>query len=109
VTKKEDANRACVEAQAARAEAKLVRVEANLAIQRAVEAEANHSSMRSYLDRAEASTRIEVDRAHALLVDAYGSLVCVPPPLMRLVKKWASAFSDGCRRSWRCCRRLWQV
>jgi hypothetical protein len=69
---KEDANRACAEAQGARAEAKLARAEANLANQRA--AEADHSSMRGCLDRAEASTRTEVDRAHALLVDAYRQL-----------------------------------
>jgi hypothetical protein len=71
---KKDANRACVEAQAARVEAKLARAEANLAIQRAVEAEANHSSLRGCLDRAEAFTRTEVDRAHALLVDTYRQL-----------------------------------
>jgi hypothetical protein len=64
---KEDANKACAEAQVARAEAKL-------AMQRAAEAEANHSSLCGCLDRAEASTRIEVDRAHALLVDAYWQL-----------------------------------
>jgi hypothetical protein len=72
--KKEDANRACAEAQAARAEAKLARAEANLAIQHAAEAEANHNSLCNYLDRAEAATRTEVDRAHALLVDAYQQL-----------------------------------
>jgi hypothetical protein len=52
----------------------LARAEANLAIQRAAEAEANLSSLRDCLDRAEASTRIEVDRAHALLVDTYQQL-----------------------------------
>jgi hypothetical protein len=71
---KEDADRACVEAQAARAKAKLARTEANLALQRATEAEASHRSLRGYLDKAEASTRTEVDPAHALLVDAYRQL-----------------------------------
>jgi hypothetical protein len=71
---KEDGNRACAEAQAACAEAKLARAEANLAIQCAAEAKANHSSLRGCLDRAEASTRTEVDRAHVLLVDAYRQL-----------------------------------
>jgi hypothetical protein len=61
VVEKEDADRACVEAQAARAEAKLVRAEANLTLQRAAEAEANHRSLRGYLDKAEASTHTEVD------------------------------------------------
>jgi chromosome segregation ATPase len=60
----EDADRARAEAQAARAEA-------NLALQRAAEAESSHRSLHGYLDKAEASTRTGVDRAHALLVDAY--------------------------------------
>jgi chromosome segregation ATPase len=68
---KKDANRACAEAQAARAEIKLARAEANLARQRAEEAEASHSSLRDCLDKAEASTRAEVDRTHTQLADAY--------------------------------------
>jgi hypothetical protein len=71
---KEDADKACVEAQAARADAKLARAEASLALQRAAEAEANHRSLRGYLDKAEASTRTGVDWARALLVDAYRQL-----------------------------------
>jgi chromosome segregation ATPase len=58
---KKDTDRACAEAQATRAEAKLARAEANLACQRAEEAEANHISLRGCLDKAEASTRVEVD------------------------------------------------
>jgi hypothetical protein len=45
-TEKKDANRACAEAQAARAEAKLAPAKVNLARQRAEEAEASHSSQR---------------------------------------------------------------
>jgi hypothetical protein len=71
---KKDTNRACAEAEAARVEAKLARVETNLARQRVEEAEASHSGMRSCLDKAEASTRVEVDRTHAQLVDAYRQL-----------------------------------
>jgi hypothetical protein len=71
---KEDADKACVEAQAARADAKLARAEASLFLQRAAEAEANHRSLRSYPDKAEASTRTGVGRARALLVDAYRQL-----------------------------------
>jgi hypothetical protein len=71
---KEDADKACVEAQAVRADAKLARADANLALQRVAEAEANYKSLRGYLDKAEASTRIGVDRARALLVDAYQKL-----------------------------------
>ena len=65
---------ACAEAQAARAEAKLARVEANLARQRAEEPEASHSSLRGCLDKAEASTRAEVDRTHVQLADVYREL-----------------------------------
>jgi hypothetical protein len=64
---KEDADRACAEAQAAR-------VVTNLALQRAAEAELSHRSLRGYLDKAEASTRTGVDRAHTLLVDTYRQL-----------------------------------
>jgi hypothetical protein len=71
---KEDADKACVEAQAARTDAKLARAEASLALERAVEAEANHRSLRSHLYKAEASTRTEVDRVRVLLVDAYRQL-----------------------------------
>jgi hypothetical protein len=66
-TEQEDADKACAEAQVARAEA-------SLALQRAAEAEANHRSLRGYLDKAEASTRTGVERARALLVDAYRQL-----------------------------------
>jgi hypothetical protein len=77
---KEDANKACAEAQAARAEAKLARAEASLALQRAAEAEANHRSLHGYLDEAEASTHTGVYRARALLVDAYRQLgACTSP------------------------------
>jgi hypothetical protein len=68
---KNDADKACAEAQAARADAKVARAEDNLALQHAAEAEVSHRSLRGYLDKAEASTCTEVDRAHALLVDAY--------------------------------------
>jgi hypothetical protein len=71
---KKDADRACAEAEAARAEAKLARAEANLTRQRAEEADASRSSLRGCLDKAEASTRAEVDRTHAQLVDTYRQL-----------------------------------
>jgi hypothetical protein len=58
----------------ARAEAKLARAEASLAVQHAAEAETNYRCLRDHLDEAEASTRIGVDRARALLMDAYRQL-----------------------------------
>jgi hypothetical protein len=73
-SEKEDADKACTEAQAARAEAKLARAEASLGLQRVAEAEANHRSLHGQLDKAEASTRTGVDRARALLMDAYRQL-----------------------------------
>jgi chromosome segregation ATPase len=68
------ANRACTEAQAAQTEAKLARAEASLARQRTEEVETSHNSLRDRLDKAEASTRAEVDQTHAQLVDAYREL-----------------------------------
>jgi hypothetical protein len=64
---KEDAEKARAEAQAARAEA-------NLALKRATDAESGKRSLRGYVDRAKATTRTGVDRAHALLVDVYRQL-----------------------------------
>jgi hypothetical protein len=71
---KEDADKACAEAHTMRAEAKLACTEASLALQRAAEAEANHRSLHGHLDKTEASTHTGVDRARALLVDAYRQL-----------------------------------
>jgi hypothetical protein len=71
---RKDANRACAEAQAAQAEAKLARAEASLACQRVEEVETRLCGMRDRLDKAEASTRAEVDRTHAQLMDAYREL-----------------------------------
>jgi chromosome segregation ATPase len=71
VAERRNANRACAEARAAQIEAKLARAEASLARQRAEEMETSLSSLRDHLDKAEASTRVEVDRTHAQLVDAY--------------------------------------
>jgi FKBP-type peptidyl-prolyl cis-trans isomerase len=71
---RKDANRAYTEAQAAHAEAKLACAEANLARQRAEEAETSHSSLRDRLDKAKASTRVEVNRTQAQLTDAYRQL-----------------------------------
>jgi hypothetical protein len=73
-TKKKDADRACAEVEATRVEAKLALAEANLARQRAEEAEASRSSQHGCLDKAKASTHAEVDRTHAQLVDAYRQL-----------------------------------
>jgi hypothetical protein len=64
---KEDTKKARAEAQAARAEASLV-------LKRTTDAKSGQRSLRGYVDKAEASTRTGVDRAHALLVDAYRQL-----------------------------------
>jgi chromosome segregation ATPase len=60
-----EANQAIAEAQAARAEAKVARAESSLASQRAEELEARFNALRSRVDKAEASTRSEVERTHA--------------------------------------------
>jgi hypothetical protein len=69
-----EANQAIAEAQAARAEAKVARAESSLASQRAEELEARFNTLRSRVDKAEASTRLEVKRMHAQFVDAYREL-----------------------------------
>ena len=71
---RKDANRACAEAQDAQAEAKLARAEASLSCQHAEEVETRFCGLRDRLDKAEASTRAEVDRTHAQLVDEYREL-----------------------------------
>jgi chromosome segregation ATPase len=71
---RKDTNRACAEAQAAQAEAKLALAEASLARQRAEEVETRLCGLRDRLEKEETSTRAEVDRTHAQLVDAYREL-----------------------------------
>jgi hypothetical protein len=74
VEERRDANKAIADAQAAQAEAKLARAEASLARQRAEELEAWLGSLHNRVDKTEASTRAEVERTHAQLVDAYRKL-----------------------------------
>jgi hypothetical protein len=69
-----EANQAIAEAQVARAEAKVARAENSLASQRVEELEARFNALRSRVDKAEASTRSEVERTHAQFVDAYREL-----------------------------------
>jgi chromosome segregation ATPase len=74
VEERRDANKAIADMQAAQADAKLARAEGSLAHQRAEELEARLGSLRNHVDKAEASTRVEVERTHAQLVDAYREL-----------------------------------
>jgi hypothetical protein len=74
VEERREANQAIAEAQAAQAEAKLARAEGSLASQRAEEWEVRYNALRSRVDKAEASTRSEVERTHAQLVDSYREL-----------------------------------
>jgi DNA repair exonuclease SbcCD ATPase subunit len=69
-----EANKAIADAQAAQAEAKVAWVEGSLARQRAEELEARLNALRNCVDKAEASTRAEVERTHAQFVDAYQEL-----------------------------------
>jgi chromosome segregation ATPase len=59
-----EANKAIADAQAAQAEAELARAEGSLARQRAEELEARFNALRSCVDKAESSTRAEVERTH---------------------------------------------
>jgi hypothetical protein len=74
VEERREANRAIAEAQGAHAEAKVARVEGSLASQRAEELEARYNALRGRMDKAEASTRSEVERSHAQFVDTYREL-----------------------------------
>ena len=74
VEERRDANKAIADAQTAQAEAKLARAEASLARQRVKELEARLNGLRNRVDKTEASTRAEVERTHAQLVDAYREL-----------------------------------
>jgi hypothetical protein len=69
-----DANKACAEVQSAQAEAKLAWAEASLAYQRGEEMETTLGGLRDRLDKMEASTRVEVERTHTKLMDAYQEL-----------------------------------
>jgi site-specific recombinase len=84
---RKDANRACAEAQAAQAEAKLAWVEASIARQRTEEMETRLCGLRDRLDKTESSTRVEVDRTHARLVDAYRELGAQTAPFDASGKK----------------------
>jgi chromosome segregation ATPase len=74
VEERREANQAIAEAQAAQAEAKVARAESSLAHQRAEELEARFNALRGRVDKAEASTRSEVERTHAQFVDSYREL-----------------------------------
>jgi hypothetical protein len=69
-----EANKAIADAQAAQTEAKVARAEGSLARQWAEELEARLNALRNRVDKAEASTRAEVERTHAQFVDAYREL-----------------------------------
>jgi hypothetical protein len=72
--KKEGAERTHAEAQAACVEAEVVRAEAKLALKRAADKELELESLHSYCEKTEASTRVGVERAHTLFVEAYREL-----------------------------------
>jgi hypothetical protein len=61
-------------AEKARAEVQTACAEASLALKRASNVESGLKSLRGYVNMMETSTRVGVDRAHALLIDAYRHL-----------------------------------
>jgi chromosome segregation ATPase len=69
-----EANKSIADAQAAQTEAKVARAEGSLARQRAEELEARLNALCNRVDKAEASTRVEVERTHAQFVDVYREL-----------------------------------
>jgi hypothetical protein len=74
VEERRDANKVIADAQAAQVDAKLAWAEASLARQLVEELEARLNGLRNRVDKTEASTRAEVERTHAQLVDAYREL-----------------------------------
>jgi hypothetical protein len=74
VEERRETNKAIADAQAAQAKAKVARVEGSLACQRAEELEVRLNALRNRMDKAEASSRAEVERTHAQFVDAYREL-----------------------------------
>jgi hypothetical protein len=74
VEERREANQAITKAQTAQADAKLVRAEESLASQRAEEWEARFNALQARMERAEASTRAEVERTRKQLVDSYHEL-----------------------------------
>jgi hypothetical protein len=74
VEERREANQAIAEAQAAQVEAKMARAESSLASQHAEELEARFNALRSRVDKAEASTRLEVEQTHAQFVGSYSEL-----------------------------------
>jgi hypothetical protein len=74
VEERREANQAIAKAQAAQAEAKLARAEGSLASQRAKEWEVRFNALQARMERAEASTRSEVERTRKQLVDSYREL-----------------------------------
>jgi hypothetical protein len=71
VEERREANQAIAAAQA---ETKLARVEGSLASQRAEEWEVRFNALQARMERAEASTRSEVERTRKQLVDSYREL-----------------------------------
>jgi hypothetical protein len=74
VEERREANQAIAEAQAAQAEAKLAQAEGSLASQRAEEWEVWFNALHDRMERAEASTRSEVEQTRTQLVDSYREL-----------------------------------
>jgi hypothetical protein len=74
VEERREANQALAKAQAAQAEANLARVEGSLASQRAEEWEARFNTLQARMERAEASTRSEVEWTRKQLMDSYREL-----------------------------------
>jgi FtsZ-binding cell division protein ZapB len=74
VEERKEANQALAKAQSAQAEANLARVEGSLASQHAEEWEGWFNALQGRMERAEASTRLEVERTRKQLMDSYHEL-----------------------------------
>jgi phage shock protein A len=104
VEERKEANQAIAEAHAAQAEAKVARAEGSLASQRAEEWEARFNALRGRVDKAEASTRSEVERTLAQFVDSYRELGARTADFEVPDREAGLRFPNGCRRSCWCSR-----
>jgi hypothetical protein len=77
---KEDLCRRLAEEREGAEKAQAARAEASLALKRTMDVESGQKSLRDYVEKTEASTRVGVNRAHALLVDAYRQLTARTAP-----------------------------
>jgi chromosome segregation ATPase len=108
VEESREPNQALAKAQSAQAEANLAWVEGSLASQRAEEWETRFNTLQARMERAEASTRSEVERTRKQLMDSYRELGARTADFEVPTESQAFAASSGCKRNCWGSRPLWR-